>query len=299
MYSTYTSMGPTQELAQKVCERYGWSFVIEKQGDDGFWTCTVTVGLNNRRSFVSNDNRSPDDTIAGRKQGTAAASQAALDGLQQEIARQEAKPVKELGQVFSEPIDIYESNRKNWDYFWKHKPSVVGIDTEGNNISPPVIVQISTDDYTIIEVPNKVISRDLTRLLEDETIVKVFCDNYSHRDKKCLGMTEMIPADLTAGHIIDLEAVATKWLGSTKVARGLSRIVALCMPELDQVQIRKPAGTGRLKSVGRFAWIEQGKAPPLKALRDLSEKEQHYAALDAWCTLQAYKRLCEAVSSFS
>jgi hypothetical protein len=54
---------------------------------------------------------------------------------------------------------------------------------------------------------------------------------------------------------------------------------------------------GRFKDVARFSMIEQGKAPPLKSIHDLKKKEQQYAALDAWCTLQAYKRLREAATS--
>jgi hypothetical protein len=286
-------MGPTQELAQKVCQRYGWSAVFDKDRDDGhYWTCTVTVGFNDKRRFISEDTSSL-DSEAGRKQGTAAASQTALEGLKEEIEREEAKPVKELVQVFFEKIDIYESNQENWEYFWKHKPAMVGIDTEGNQISPPVLVQISTDEYTIIEVPQAGrLSKDLSRLLSDDSIVKVFCDNFSHKDKLSLGLTE-IPADLTVGHIVDLEAIAAKLLGPVKVARGLSRIVTLSMPELS-VQIRKPKAKGRMANVGRFCWIEQGKAPPLKSMYDLSTKELQYAALDAWCTLQAYKRMREA-----
>lgn len=285
-------MGPTQELAQNVSQRYGWSTVIER--NDGFWTCTVTVGLNDQHRFVSSET-CLDTTQERRKQGVAAASQAALDGLCEEIERHEAKPEKSLGEVFPQPINIYESNRETWDYFWKHQPAAVGIDTEGNQISPPVLVQISTDDYTIMEVPhNGRLSNDLSRLLSEDRIVKVFCDNYAHNDKRSLGLTD-IPVDLTVGPVVDLEDMAAQLLGPVKVARGLPRIVTLCLPELN-VRIGKPS-TGRLKNVGRFAWIEQGKAPPLKSIYDLSAKKRQYAALDAWCTLLAYKRMREAEAS--
>ena len=161
-------MGPTQELAQKVCQRYGQSAVFDNEEEEGgrYWTCTVTMGYSGARRFVS------EETSADQKQGTATASQAALLGLEEEIALEEAKPAKELAQLFPEKIDIYESNKTNWNYFWNHKPTIVGIDTEGNQISPPVLVQISTDDYTIIEVPSKGkgLSKNLSRLLSDETI---------------------------------------------------------------------------------------------------------------------------------
>jgi hypothetical protein len=239
------------------------------------------MGYSGARRFVS------EETSADQKQGTATASQAALLGLEEEIALEEAKPAKELAQLFPEKIDIYESNKTNWNYFWNHKPTIVGIDTEGNQISPPVLVQISTDDYTIIEVPSKGkgLSKNLSRLLSDETITKVFCDNFAHKDKISLGATD-IPKDLTVGHIVDLEAIAATSMGTVKVARGLSRIISLSMSPT--CQIRKPNAKGRMANVGQFSWIEQGKAPPLKSMYDFSVKE-----LDWWCTLQAYKSMQE------
>jgi hypothetical protein len=245
-----------------------------------------------RRVFVS-DCREPDTTKQGRKQGVAAASAAALEGLKDVIESQESKPVKELGDVFPVPIDVYESTNENWDYFWKHKPAVVGIDVEGNQMYPPVLVQISVDDYTILEAPrNGKMSLHLARLLRDEGVVKVFCDNFAHKDKLCLGI-EQIPSDLTVGHLVDLEAIASNLLGPVKAARGLARIVGLAMPELG-VLIRKPKTKGRFTNVGRFILIEQGKKPPLKSIYELTTQEVQYAALDSWCTLTAYKRFSTA-----
>jgi hypothetical protein len=99
------------------------------------------------------------------------------------------------------------------------------------------------------------------------------------------------PDSYLSGPIVDIEAIAGQLVGPVKVARGLSRIVTLCMPELN-VLVRKPKN--KLSSVGRFAMIEQGKAPPLKSIHDLTKKQQQYAALDAWSTLLAYQRLQEA-----
>jgi len=290
-------MGPTQELTQGIAQRYGWSCVIERE-DDGRWICTVTVGLKDRHQFASEDTTSVADTQEGLKKGTAAASEVALEGLQEEIRRQEAKPVRELTDIFPAPIDVYESNRENWEYFWNHKPAAVGIDVEGNQISPPVLVQISTDDYTIIEAPTRGgLSKDLVRLLRDDSVVKVFCDNFAHKDKICLGLADLIPNNgFIEGHVVDLEALATKVLGPVKVARGLSRIIVLSMPdEINNALIQKPTSKGRFKNVGRFCLIEQGKKPPLKSIRQLSEKELQYAALDSWCTLQAYKHFRKAM----
>ncbi len=69
---------------------------------------------------------------------------------------------------------------------------------------------------------------DLRRVLADDTIVKVFCDNFSHHDKTSLGLPT--PSDMTTGPIVDLEFLAAKLMGATKVARGLPRIVSRAMP---------------------------------------------------------------------
>jgi hypothetical protein len=157
-------------------------------------------------------------------------------------------------------------------------------------------VQVSTDDYTIIEMPQAGtdISDDLSRLLLDESIVKVFCDNSTHKDKKSLGLNS-IPDDLTVGHIVDLEAMATKVLGPLSAHRGLLKIVMLTMPELN-VRIIKLGPKKRMNTVQRITLIDQGKTPPVESMDDLSNEELRYAALTAWCTLQAYKRMREADS---
>lgn len=292
---------PTQELAQKVCQRYGWSARFEKED---YWVCYITVALNDTRRFVSSDNTSPIDRATGAKEGTAAAAQAALDGLQEEVARQEAKPKRELTDVF--PLGSFQikgSSHRNWEQFvWSRKPSVVGIDTEGNQNHPPVLVQVATEETVLLEITSingNQLSADLQRLLADDTIVKVFCDNFAHHDKTSLGIhvDREKKDDFTKGSVVDLEAMTSALLGPVKVARGLSRIVTLVMPELNVlIQKQSAAKGGRFKDIGRFTLIEQGRLPPIKSLRDLSRKDQQYAALDAWATLQAYKRVQSSIT---
>lgn len=359
-----------QALSQKICQKYGWSARFEKDGhqqsdgsdDEHVWFCFVTVGINDERQFTTSPSTFK-NTVEGNKKGMAAAAQVAVDGLREEVARQEAKPKRELSEVFPMPTHTHNKNNNqkhnknqsqeitsndnttaqqpstpplfairgssppNWNkYIWSNKPKIVGIDTEGNQSSsrPPVLVQIATDDLVLLEIPAMVgtpprLSDDLQRLLADDDIVKVFCDNFAHHDKRSLGLLPGLPEnkqkdkqeykkqknsstsddkgpeslDFSQGTIIDLEALSANIVGPVKVARGLSRIVALSMPELN-VLIGKPPPSkkgGRFKSIGRFTLIEQGKAPPLTSLRDVSRKDQHYAAVDAWATLQAYKRL--------
>lgn len=302
-------MNPVQVLQQKICQNFGWSCIFdyeEVSEDCHRWCVNVIVGLNenDKRHFEAVKTTRKDDS----KVGMADAASVAIRGLEDEIKRQDAKQVVDLNQVFctcKQIPDVYDSTRENWDYFWQHKPEVVGIDIEGNQRCPPVLVQISTDDYAILEVPlkNKGISADLAKLLADESIIKVFCDNNSHKDKKSLGLDGSSFNDLSNGHIIDLEAMAMKVLGPVQVCRGLTRILTLCMQELN-VLIRKSArGKGgsktRFSEVQRFSLIEQGKAPELRGLGDLTVGEQQYAALDAWSTLYAYKRIKQHLATTS
>lgn len=318
---------PTQELNQKVCHRYGWSARFEKERIDdaatdgrSFWVCHITVGLRDERRFVSQDSTSCEATVDGRKEGIASASKAALAGLKGELAIQEAKPKMELTQVFplypktqtdkkvkQKPRFLIKgSSQANWNKFiWgplsnndkEKQPFVVGIDTEGNQSSPPILVQIATEDCVILEITSMLgncLSDNLRRLLEDNSIIKIFCDNFSHSDKKSLGVLgdNFNQHDFSRGHILDLEVLTSQVLGPVKVARGLSRIITLLMPELNTIVGKPPSSKGRrFKDIGRFTLIEQGKTPPLQSLRDLTRKEQLYAAMDAWATLQAYKRI--------
>ena len=304
----------TQDLQQQVCQKYGWSYLYEKDAS-GHWYVEVVVGMNieNKYRFTSpNNSSSSSSSLEGKlstkkqkdhhvKAEKEIVSAMALKGLSTQIDHEEAKKCCQLSEIFPNPIQIYDSKHNHgaiWNQFWKNPPQIVGIDTEGNQTSPPVLVQISTLEYTILEAPprNKTLSSNLTRLLRDKTITKIFCDNFSHADKIALGMD--IPSDdlseYTHPPIIDLEVLSAQLYGVTKVARGLAKIVSMSMLELSNVRIVKPRKTNqRYKNIGRFALIEQGKARPLRGVGDLNEREQQYCALDSWCTLRAYLSIME------
>lgn len=290
-------MGPTQDLQQKVCQKFGWSLVYSKDETDGTWRAEIAMGLGDdqKRTFVTSE------PFQEEKEGKAAVSMLAIEGLASEIAAWEALPARELMQVFESTImkmELLDSHDPStWARFWADPPKVVGIDTEGNQIAPPVLVQIATCEYVILETPRTSLSEDLERLLREDSIIKVFCDNFSHKDKKSLGLPvdKEHPGIYTVPPIVDLESLASQRLGPVKVARGLGRIAALTMPEL-KVRIEKPKAAkggmkGRFANISRFALIEQGKVKPLRGLFDLKLQEQQYAALDAWCTLEVYHRI--------
>lgn len=301
----------TQYLQQKVCHKYGWSYHYAKD-TSGQWYVEVVAGMNihNKHRFTSpTDNGSLKCLTRKQKDQFDKAekeivSAMAIEGLATQIANEEAKQCSQLSEIFPDPITIYDSAQHRqqggnniWNKFWSNPPKVVGIDTEGNQTSPPVLVQISTSEYTILEAPprNKSLSANLIRLLRDDTITKIFCDNASHADKIALGLH--LPTTnnyYTTPPIIDLEVLSNQLFGPTKVARGLAKIVSMSIPSLSHVRIVKPKGTSqRMKNIGRFALIEQGRARPLRGVSDLNGREQQYCALDSWCTLMAYLSIRE------
>jgi 3'-5' exonuclease len=217
----------------------------------------------------------------------------ALEGLVVPLKREEKKRVvTDFRKVFPKTIPIHDSTKEvHWDTFWKNKPAAVGIDTEGNNQTPPMLVQVATPDYCIVEVPqNNKLSCNLQRLLDDTSIVKVLCDGLNGHDKICLGLSNK---GSPIASVVDLEALMASVFGPVSGCRGLARIVTLCMPEL-RVQIRKPPRKKRFSpstGVSPFILMEMGQRKRPSSIRDLSKKELQYCALDAWCTLQAYQRL--------
>lgn len=266
----------TQTLNQSVCQKYGWGIIYGTDEDTGNWVVDVFYAIGKCNRYTA--------SIPGvEKKGKAAVSEIALLGLKEIIEEEEARQTIALNEIFPDPITIYDSHSENcWERFWNDPPACVGVDAEGNQISPPVLVQISTEDYTILEVPlNGSLSDDLKRLLRTDSITKVFCDNFSNRDKKCLGLSidfercnnekDKKCTDRTTDAkfgdsyfkkppIVDIEILALDLLGPVKVPRGLSKLISLCMPELN-VRIEKPGKSSkqRHKNVGKFALIEQGK----------------------------------------
>eukprot|EP00040_Diaphanoeca_grandis_P017058 m.88509 g.88509 ORF g.88509 m.88509 type:complete len:295 (+) comp26205_c1_seq1:294-1178(+) len=283
---------PSVKLQVHVCAKYGWGCEFYVDGRTQAWAVKVTLGPrpDQCKIFVSND-RSP-QTKKGTKQGKVAAATIALVGLSEAILVMESRPQKTLLELVGDEfraIPIVDSCDLMWRKFWSHAPKIVGIDTEGNQRNPPVLVQIASEHMVILEAPkqNSGLSEHLQRLLNDNNILKVFCDNSSHKDKHCLGIDvpEAIELSGTNGSpIVDLEDLTSSLIGSTNYSRGLTKIVELSMPN-EGYAIEKG------DEVGRFAMIEQGFGPELRGPADLNQGERTYAALDAWATLLAWNNL--------
>jgi hypothetical protein len=89
------------------------------------------------------------------------------------------------------------------------------------------------------------LSENLTGLLADNSIIKVFCDNTSQNDNLSLGVT-LTNTDRHKSFVY-LEDIPDALMGSVSVKRGLLKILSLAIPELSSVRIAKD------RLIGRFA----------------------------------------------
>ena len=199
-----------------------------------------------------------------------------------------------LGRRFRENVRIQPSSPEAWEAFWASSPKVVAIDVEGSQQSPPALIQIATADLVILEAPihhTRALSPDLTRLLADDGVVKVFCDGPGGDDKKSLGLPPAVAAAagaMTAGPVVELEHLASDRIGNVGHQRGFAKILSTCHTSRLGARIAKDKGLG---PVFFFASIEQGFRAQLGGLHEIPRTIQEYAALDAWATLLAWVHL--------
>jgi hypothetical protein len=272
-------------LEQRVCQKLGWSVRYWREaGEAGCWAAEVCTGVAARVRFSSADTSSA-TTEEGVKKGRREAAAAAMEGLGTALAAELAKPEVSmeaaLGPHFRERVRV--ASAEGWQEFWAARPSVVGVDVEGNRQSPPCLVQIATESLVILEAPASAgkLSPDLSRLLADETITKIFCD-HSGSDRRCLGLLQSCAA------VVELEELANALVGESKVARGLARILTLGYASARGVRVVKDShGASQLF----FGAIEQGLRRQLRGVQDIPPRVQEYAALDAWATLLAWVHL--------
>jgi hypothetical protein len=279
---------PKQELEQGICGQHGWSSRYY-QDDASRWCVEVRWGAplpRNGRVFVSDD-VSDAGSKAGVKKGHAAAATVAIAGLRDIVDAANSKPTRTIEEAYGAHFDStcsVMSGPEGWAQFWKMNPTYVAIDVEGNQVTPPVLVQvcISTVDggsLCLLEIPNiHGLSDDMIRLLRDPRIAKIFCDGTSGADRRSLGID-------ASDNYADLEDITSSLMGATGVQRGLARILNLAWP---QKAVRVTKDQRDKKSVFFFAAIEQGKKPRLKALDEIPDRIRRYAAMDAWCTMMAY-----------
>ena len=284
---------PKQELEQGICGQHGWSSSYF-QAPSSRWCVEVRwgVGPRNGRVFVSDD-VSDGASKAGVKKGHAAAAAVAIEGLRDIVYAANSKPTRSIEEAFGPWFDhscLVLSGPEGWAKLWEINPTEVFVDVEGNQVTPPVLVQVCVPftssnlvgSFCLLEIPNvHGLSDDMRRLLGDPKITKVFCDGTSGADRRSLGIDD-------SDNYVDLEDIASSLVGATGVRRGLARIMNLAWPN---PAVRVTKDTRDKESVLFFAAIEQGKKPRLKELNDIPERIERYAAMDAWCTMMAYRGL--------
>lgn len=291
---------PKQQLEQGICGQLGWSSRYFQTADGGRWAVEVRTGVGSAATHCFVSDCSEPATTNGTKEGHAAAAALAVQGLDGLVRWHMAKPAGTMDAAFGVGFDATARTvgSSGWGAFWQQNPRVVGIDVEGNLQTPPVLVQVATMSLVVLESPSAynaannivgaALSPDLTRLLADETILKVFCDGSAGADKRSLGLPLLGRRD-----IVDLEDVAAQLAGPVNVPRGLARILGLALPQVP-VRVEKEKKKGRSdphSSVMFFGAIEQGRRPQLRGLAEVPAPVRRYAALDAWCTLLAWDGL--------
>jgi hypothetical protein len=179
---------PKQALEQGVCGQHGWSSRYFQDPDTSRWCVEVRwgVGSSQRQVFVSDD-ESDAASKPGIKKGHAAAATVALEGLTEISRAANVKPSRTIDETFGPRFDATcrvlgggHGFENGWDALWACAPSVVAVDVEGNQRTPPVLVQVcarvGADTLCVLETPSVAegLSENLRRLLDDDAIVKVF-----------------------------------------------------------------------------------------------------------------------------
>jgi len=278
---------PKQELEQGICGQHGWSSRYFQDGASR-WCVEVRWGAGQREGgiFVSDD-VSDAGSKAGVKKGHAAAATVAIAGLRDIVDAANSKPTQTIEEAYGAHFDstcFVMSGPEGWAQFWKMNPTYVAIDVEGNQVTPPVLVQVCVStvhggSLCLLEIPNiEGLSDDMIRMLRDKRITKIICDGTSGADRRSLGID-------ASDNYADLEDITSSLMGVTGVQRGLARILNLAWP---QNVVRVTKDQRDKSSVFFFAAIEQGKKPRLKGLDEIPGRIRRYAAMDAWCTMKAY-----------
>ena len=281
---------PKQELEQGICGQHGWSSRYFQDGASR-WCVEVRWGAGQREGgiFVSDD-VSDAGSKAGVKKGHAAAATVAIAGLRDIVDAANSKPTQTIEEAYGAHFDStcsVMSGPEGWARFWEMNPTYVAIDVEGNQVTPPVLVQMCVStvhggSLCLLEIPNiEGLSDDMIRLLRDKRITKIICDGTSGADRRSLGID-------ASDNYTDLEDITSSLMGATGVQRGLARILNLAWP---QNVVRVTKDQRDKSSVFFFAAIEQGKKPRLKGLDEIPGRIRRYAAMDAWCTWMAYLKL--------
>jgi len=195
-----------------------------------------------------------------------------------ELLREEASsspasaPARSLEALFLEEGGEWTTaNTRAWKALWRDKPTHVGIDAEGTHLQPPLLVQIAWGrNSVLLDAPRGSLSRNLRRLLADETIEKIFFgppknENFGDRVtlKSCVDLQELLTD--TRGKLPSLATAA----GNTLLGEPLAKNHTL-----------------------RRHFSRIRKRPT--SLDWLDDDIRLYSAADAWVTLRLYDAVIDA-----
>lgn len=251
---------------EQLCSMLGWGRKLFHEAKAG-WVAEVTCGVAETHRFETHDKLPRTKKIDKTGKATVAAS--------------------------AVEVEIVESGPKAWARFLASLKSnsaeglAVGIGTQGNDGDGlPILVQVATKDIALLELPRAAgaFSKELTRLLADASVTKVFCDSAARRDMKALGVCKDGSAPLGAG-IVDLETAAAGVFGNSSASRGLGRIAGFVLGE-------------RIGKADPSAWADfEVKGTEAKNISEFADKARRHAAVEAHSTLLTWHAFCKAIAA--
>jgi CubicO group peptidase (beta-lactamase class C family) len=295
---------------QQMAHAGGWGLCFRAAGQR--WGVEVRFDLGTGATFLApGDAASASGGAAGTKQAQEAAAAAACGcyGDTRLLARHawERQREQRAATTFDALFDatfhgrLVESSPDAWRAVRAElaadaaagAPMVVGIDCEGTHTVPPSMVQVATRSLVVLEFPagnGMALSAGLRELLRDAAVAKVFCDSTSS-DKKCLSLpTHKDAAALAArADVVELEQAVERRMGKAGVARGLARVYGLATGQC--VRKSKKGFWFFTAAAAQSRAAAGGGDGALRGLRDVPEKDQRYAGMDAWFTLKAHDAL--------
>jgi len=267
----------------ELCGLLGWgrSFAFEEKGG---WVVEVTCGLG--ETFRIESFSFPPRTKKGNKLGTGAAAALAVHELLPRAEQALAQPPKPLEELLEDcaAAEALPAEAASWARFWKRlrgkkgPQRAVGMSTAGNDGSGlPVLVEATVDGLVLMELPRSrepaALSEDMSKLLADTSITKVFCDTAAQRDIRSLGLTGETP------DVVNLEQVAARLLGVSTAPRGLAKLAGLALG-------------ARVQAVDPGVWAEfEGAGAGTKDLSQFSDAALQRAALEAQGVLKTWQAL--------
>eukprot|EP00928_Gymnodinium_smaydae_P033811 TRINITY_DN24115_c0_g1_i1.p1 TRINITY_DN24115_c0_g1~~TRINITY_DN24115_c0_g1_i1.p1 ORF type:complete len:502 (-),score=130.57 TRINITY_DN24115_c0_g1_i1:68-1513(-) len=271
---------------EQLCSALGWGRSLSYAGAKAGWIAEVTCGLGQVHRIETGVHQPK--TKKGEKAGRTAAAARAVQALQPIALEAFGRPGVPFADAFGagalRACEIAEGSPAAWKRLWailRKQPEdtrAVGIGTAGNSgeQGPPVLVQVAADGLVVVELPRAAggISPELTKLLADKGVTKVFCDSARQKDARSLGVSP------DAKDVVDLERLAVDHFGKPSCSRGLARIAGLVLGV--RVDKAGPAGVEAFEGDAESSELADF---PEDAVRGAADEAA--AALRLW---QAFRR---------